>query len=90
MHNNRKQLILKNFICNNVYIINKITKRLNKIILIAIIINNIENVFIVLLFTKIKSNVKFTNLNNVMFSKLEISNFSSKTINIFKLKKYKF
>ena len=56
IRNKKKQLMLKVLICNNVYIIDKITKKLNEIIFIAIIIDKIKNIFtnneIVLLFTK--------------------------------------
>ena len=90
IRDNREQLILRIFVCNNVYVIDKVTKKLNKIIFIAIIIDNIENVLIVLSFTKIESNIEFTNSNNVMFSKFETNNFSFETINTFKLKEYRF
>ena len=82
--------MLKIFVFNDVYIINKITKKLNEIVFIAIIIDNVINVFIVLLFTKIKSKIKFTNSNNVIFSKFETNDFQFEKINTFKLKKYKF
>ena len=67
--------MLKVFVFNNVYIINKITKKLNEIIFIAVIIDNVINVFIVLLFTKIESKIEFTNSNNVTFSKFETNDF---------------
>ena len=56
MRNKKKQLMLKISICKNIYIIDKITKKLNEITFIAIIIDKIKNIFtnneIVLLFTK--------------------------------------
>ena len=75
MRDKKKQLMLKIFVFNDVYIINKITKKLNKIVFIIIIIDNVINVFIVLLFTKIESKIKFINLNHVTFSKFEINDF---------------
>ena len=90
MRDKKKRLMLKIFVFNDVYIINKITKKLNEIVFIAIIIDNVINVFIVLLFTKIKSKIKFTNSNNVIFSKFETNDFQFEKINTFKLKKYKF
>ena len=67
--------MLKVFVFNNVYIINKITKKLNEIIFIAIMIDNVINVFIVLSFTKIESKIEFINSNNVIFSKFETNDF---------------
>ena len=67
--------MLKKFVFNDVYIINKVTKKLNKIAFIAIMIDNVINVFIVLSFTKIKSKIEFTNSNNVAFSKFETNDF---------------
>ena len=67
--------MLKVFVFNDVYIINKITKKLNEIAFIAIIIDNVINVFIVLLFTKIESKIEFTNSNDVTFLKFETNDF---------------
>ena len=82
--------MLKVFVFSDVYIVNKITKQLNEIVFIAVMIDNVINAFIVLLFTKIESKIEFTNSNDVTFSKLEINDFQFETINVFKLKKYKF
>ena len=75
MRNKKKRLMLKIFVFNDVYIINKITKKLNEIVFIAIIIDNVKNVFVVLLFTKIKSKIEFINSNNLAFLKFEINDF---------------
>ena len=90
MRNKKKRLMLKIFVFNDVYIINKITKKLNEIVFIAIMIDNVINAFIVLSFTKIESKIEFTNSNNVTFLKFETSDFQFEAINAFKLKKYKF
>ena len=89
IRNKQKQLTLKVKICNNVYIVNKVTKKLNKLIFIVIIINNVKNVFIVSLFTNFELNIKFIDSNNVIFSEFETNNFFFNTINESKLKKYK-
>ena len=89
IQNKQKQLTLKITICNNVYIINKVTKKLNKLIFIVIIIDNVKNVFIVSLFTNFELNIKFIDSNNVIFSKFKTNNYFFNTINKLKLKKYK-
>ena len=89
MRDKKKRLMLKVFVFNDVYIINKITKKLNEIAFIAIIIDDVINVFIVLSFIKIESKIEFTNSNDVTFSKFETSDFQFEKINAFKLKKYK-
>ena len=89
IQNKQKQLILKTKVCNNVYIVNKITKKLNKLTFIVIIIDNVKNVLIVSSFTNLESNIKFINSNNVIFSKFKINNFFLNVINESKLKKYK-
>ena len=81
--------MLKIFVFNGVYIVDKITKKLNEIAFIAIIINDVINAFIVLSFTKIESKIEFTNSNDVTFSKFETSDFQFEKVNAFKLKKYK-
>ena len=85
----KKRLMLKTFAFSDVYIVNKITKKLNEIAFIAVMIDNVINAFIVLLFTKIESKIEFTNSNNVTFSKFETSDFQFEKVNAFKLKKYK-
>ena len=82
--------MLKVFVFNDVYIINKITKKLNEIVFIAVMIDNVKNAFVALSFTKIESKIKFTDSNDVAFSKFETNDFQFETINAFKLKKYKF
>ena len=89
MRDKKKRLMLKVFAFNDVYIINKITKKLNEIVFIVIIIDNVINAFIVLSFTKIESKIEFTNSNDVTFSKFETSDFQFEKVNAFKLKKYK-
>ena len=90
IRNKQKQLTLKVTICNNVYIVNKITKELNKLIFIVIIIDNVKNVSIVSLFTNFELNIKFIDSNNVISLKLKTNNFFFDTINESKLKKYRF
>ena len=90
MRDKKKRLILKVFVFSDVYIVNKITKKLNEIVFIAVMIDNVINVSIVLPFTKIESKIEFTNSNDVTFSKFETSDLQFEAINAFKLKKYKF
>ena len=85
----KKRLMLKVLAFSDVYIINKITKKLNEIAFIAVMIDDVINAFIVLSFTKIESKIELTNSNNVTFSKFETSDFQFEKINAFKLKKYK-
>ena len=89
MRDKKKRLMLRIFAFSDVYIINKITKKLNEIVFIAIMIDNVINAFIVLSFTKIESKIEFTNSNDVTFSKFETSDFQFEKVNAFKLKKYK-
>ena len=89
MRDKKKRLILKVFVFNDVYIVDKITKKLNEIVFIVVMIDDVINVFIVLSFTKIESKIEFTNSNDVTFSKFETSDFQFEKVNAFKLKKYK-
>ena len=56
MRDRHERLTLKISICNDVYIIDKIIKKLNEIILIAIMIDEVRNIFMnvenIMLFTK--------------------------------------
>ena len=45
MRDEQKRLILRISTCNDVYIIDKITKNLNEIIFIAIMIDEMKNIF---------------------------------------------
>ena len=44
MRDRRERLVLRTFACNDVYIIDKITKKLNEIVLIAVMIDEIKDI----------------------------------------------
>ena len=102
MRDKHEQLTLKISICNDVYIIDKIIKKLNEIILIATMIDemrnifmNVENImsftkslFIELSMTNVESNSQIA--NNDSYENFEINvESSSFNVSTFKLKKYR-
>ena len=90
MRDKKERLMLKVFAFSGVYIVDKVTKELNEIALIAIMIGDVINAFIALSFTEIESKTELTDSNDVTLSKFETSDFQLEAVNAFKLKKYKF
>ena len=89
MRDKKERLMLKALASSDVYIVNKVTKKLDEIALIAVMTDDVINALIALSFTKIESKIEFTSSNDVTFSKLETSDFQLEKVNAFKLKKYK-
>ena len=89
MRDKKERLVLRAFAFSDVYIVNKVTKELNEIAFIAVMVDDVINASIVLLFTKIESKIELTNSNDVTFSEFETSDSQLEAVNAFKLKKYK-
>ena len=103
MRDKHERLTLKVSICNDVYIIDKIIKKLNEITLIAIMIDEVRNIFMnvenIMSFTKslfielsmtnVESNFQIA--DNDSYENFEV-NVESSLFNVFtfKLKKYRF
>ena len=75
MRDKKERLMLKVFAFSGVYIVDKITKKLNEIAFIAIMIDDVIDAFIALPFTEIESKAELTDSNDVTSSELEASDF---------------
>ena len=89
MRDKKGRLMLKALASSSVYIVNKVTKKLNEIALIATMIDDVINAFIALPFTEIESKTELTGSNDVTPSKLEASDPQLEKINAFKLEEYR-
>ena len=89
MRDNRGRLILRASACNGVYVVDKVTKGLDEVALIAAMAGDIEDVPTAPSSTEAESDVELTDSNDVMSPELEASDPSPEAVNASKLEEYR-